>query len=186
MSIADLGLPHGPADLDALASAAHSQGSGGLPPPGLPDPDLLTKMANAFFAAVPGEPLPSFPSSEAPTVAGPSLSGPGATPTGVAGVVQIRLRRPRAPYRFRHRRRSIPPRFPLSTCRDRKSSQIRACRLFLQTSRTERAYHPVQSLRRLRMSRPPLPSLPEPFLRLCLRQRSRRQRTSSTRCRLKP
>ncbi len=87
MSIADLGLPHGPADLDALATAAHSQGGGGLPPPGLPDPDLLTKMANAFFATRPGEPLPSFPAPEAPAVAGPSLSGAGATPTGVPGVV---------------------------------------------------------------------------------------------------
>lgn len=86
MSIADLGVPHGPADLDALANAARSQGGGGLPPPGLPDPDLLTKMANAFFAARPGEPVPAFPSAEAPAVAGPSLSGAGATPTGVAGV----------------------------------------------------------------------------------------------------
>ena len=87
MSIADLGLPHGPADLDALAAAASRPSGGGLPPPGLPDPDLLTKMANAFFAALPGEPLPSVPSAEAPSVAGPSLAGFGATPTGLAGAV---------------------------------------------------------------------------------------------------
>ena len=87
MSTANLALPHGPADLDALAAAAGSQSGGGLPPPGLPDPDFLTRMANAYFAAVPGEPLPSFPSPEAPTVAGPSLGGVGATPTGAAGAV---------------------------------------------------------------------------------------------------
>lgn len=85
MSIADLGLPHGPADLDALAAAAGSQYGGGALPPGLPDPDLLTRMANAFFAATPGEPLPSFPTPEAPSVAGPSLSGAGVSPAGVAG-----------------------------------------------------------------------------------------------------
>ena len=87
MSTANLGLPQGPTDLDALAAAAGSQSGGGLPPPGLPDPDFLTRMANAYFAAVPGEPLPSFPSPEAPTVAGPSLGGIGASPTGVAGAV---------------------------------------------------------------------------------------------------
>ncbi|AHB49210.1 cysteine desulfurase [Hyphomicrobium nitrativorans NL23] len=87
MSTANLGLPQGPTDLDALAAAAGSHGGGGLPPPGLPDPDLLTRMANAFFAATPGEPLPSFPSPEAPTVAGPSFGGVGASPTGVAGAV---------------------------------------------------------------------------------------------------
>ena len=87
MSIADLGLPHGPADLDALAQAAGSQGGGGLPPPGLPDPALLTRLANAFFAALPGEPVPSLPSLEAPSVAGTSLPGLGASPTGVAGAV---------------------------------------------------------------------------------------------------
>lgn len=87
MSIADLGLPHGPADLDALAAAASSQSGGGLPPPGLPDPDLLTKMANAFFAALPGAPLPSVSSVDAPSLAGPSLAGFGATPTGLAGAV---------------------------------------------------------------------------------------------------
>lgn len=87
MSIADLGLPHGPADLDVLAAAASSQSGGGLPPPGLPDPDVLTRMANAFFAALPGEPLPPVPSADAPSVAGPSLTGFGATPTGLAGAV---------------------------------------------------------------------------------------------------
>lgn len=87
MSIADLGLPHGPADLDALAAAAGSQSGGGLPPPGLPDPDFLTKMANTFFAALPGAPLPSVPSVDAPSVAGPSLAGFGATPTGLAGAI---------------------------------------------------------------------------------------------------
>lgn len=87
MSIADLGLPHGPTDLDALAQAASSQGSGGLPPPGLPDPALLTRLANAFFAALPGETVPTLPSLEAPSVAGPSLPGLGATPTGVTGTV---------------------------------------------------------------------------------------------------
>jgi cysteine desulfurase/selenocysteine lyase len=87
MSIADLGLPHGPADLDALAQVASSQGGGGLPPPGLPDPALLTRLANAFFAALPGETVPSLPSLEVPSVAGPSLPGLGATPTGLTGAV---------------------------------------------------------------------------------------------------
>ncbi len=87
MSTADLGLPRGPADLDALAAAAGSQGGGALPPPGLPDPALLTRLANAFFAALPGEPLPSFPSLEAPAVSGPALSGMGASPVGIAGAV---------------------------------------------------------------------------------------------------
>ena len=87
MSIADLGLRGGPADLDALAAAAGSQGGGGLPPPGLPDPALLTRLANAFFAALPGEPLPSLPSLEAPAVSGPAFSGIGASPMGFAGVV---------------------------------------------------------------------------------------------------
>ncbi len=87
MSIAELGLPHGPADLDALARAASGQGGGAPPPPGLPDPALLTRLANAFFAALPGETVPSSPSLEAPSVAGPSLPGLGATPAGVAGAV---------------------------------------------------------------------------------------------------
>ncbi len=87
MSIANLGLPRGPADLDALAAAAGSQGGGGLPPPGLPDPALLTRLANAFFTALPGEPVPSLPSLEAPSFAGTSLPGLGASPTGVAGAV---------------------------------------------------------------------------------------------------
>ncbi len=86
MSIADLGQPRGPSDLDALAAAASSPG-GGLPPSGLPDPALLTRLANAFFAALPGETLPSLPSLEAPSVGGPSLAGAGASPTGVAGAV---------------------------------------------------------------------------------------------------
>ena len=47
MSIADLGLPRGPADLDALAAAAGSQGGGGLPPPGLPDAATLTLSDSA-------------------------------------------------------------------------------------------------------------------------------------------
>lgn len=86
MSIANLGLPHGPADLDALAQAA-SQGGGGPPPLGLPDPAVLTRLANAFFAALPGEPVPSLPSLEAPSFAGTSLPGIGASPTGVAGAI---------------------------------------------------------------------------------------------------
>ena len=87
MSIAELEQPHGPADLDALARAAGSQGGGGLPPPGLPDPAVLTRLANAFFAALPGETVPSLPSLDAPAVAGPSLPGLGATPIGVVGAV---------------------------------------------------------------------------------------------------
>lgn len=91
MSTADLALPQGPADLDALAAAAGGQSGGGLPPPGLPDPDLLTRMANVYFAAVPGEPLPSFPSPEAPTVAGPSLGGIGATPAAPTAFSVVEL-----------------------------------------------------------------------------------------------
>ena len=87
MSIAELEQPHGPADLDALARAAGSQGGGGLPPPGLPDPAVLTRLANAFFAALPGETVPSLPLLDAPAVAGPSLPGLGATPIGVVGAV---------------------------------------------------------------------------------------------------
>ncbi|MBA4131606.1 MAG: SufS family cysteine desulfurase [Hyphomicrobium sp.] len=87
MSIANLGLPHGPADLDALAQAASSQVGGGLLPPGLPDPALLTRLANAFFAALPGETVPSLPLLDVPSVAGPPLPGLGATPTGVTGAV---------------------------------------------------------------------------------------------------
>lgn len=85
MSTADLGQPYGPADLDTLAAAATSQGGGALPPPGLPDPALLSRMANAFFAARPGESVPSFLSPETPSVAGTSLPGVGASPTDAAG-----------------------------------------------------------------------------------------------------
>ena len=76
MSTAD--LARGPADLDALAAAARGVGGGGLTPPaGLPDPALLARLANQFFAAVPGQSVPA--------TAGPSLSGFGASPVEVAG-----------------------------------------------------------------------------------------------------
>ncbi|MBL8882699.1 MAG: cysteine desulfurase [Hyphomicrobium sp.] len=76
MSIAD--LARGPADLDALAAAVRGVGGGGLTPPaGLPDPALLARMANQFFAALPGQSVP--------VSAGPSLSGLGASPVDVAG-----------------------------------------------------------------------------------------------------
>ena len=76
MSIAD--LARGPADLDALAAAARGVGGGASTvPAGLPDPALLTRLANQFFAAAPGQSVPS--------TAGPSLSGFGASPTEVGG-----------------------------------------------------------------------------------------------------
>ncbi len=76
MSIADLG--RGPAGLDALAAAARGAGGGGLAPPaGLPDPALLARLANQFFAALPGQSVPA--------TAGPSLSGFGASPVEEAG-----------------------------------------------------------------------------------------------------
>jgi len=87
MSTADLGLPRGPADLDALAAAAVSQNGGGLAPPGLPDPALLTRLANAFFSALPGETVTSLPSLDAPITAGPALPGIGTQPGGFAGPV---------------------------------------------------------------------------------------------------
>ena len=76
MSTAD--LVRGAADLDALAAAARGVGGGGLTPPaGLPDPALLARLANQFFAALPGQSVP--------VSAGPSLSGFGASPVEVAG-----------------------------------------------------------------------------------------------------
>lgn len=75
MSIANLGS--GAADLDALAAAARGPLGGVQPPAGLPDVTLLTKLANEFFAALPGQSLP--------TSAGPSLPGFGASPVEVAG-----------------------------------------------------------------------------------------------------
>ena len=55
--------------LDDLAAAAVGSSSA---PAGLPDPAMLTKLANAFFAAVPGQP--------AVIPAGPSQAGVGASP----------------------------------------------------------------------------------------------------------
>ncbi|CAA2139062.1 family 2A encapsulin nanocompartment cargo protein cysteine desulfurase [Hyphomicrobium sp. ghe19] len=75
MSIANLGS--GAADLDALAAAARDPSGGVQPPAGLPDIATLTKLANQFYAALPGQ---SFPVS-----AGPSLPGFGASPAEVAG-----------------------------------------------------------------------------------------------------
>jgi cysteine desulfurase/selenocysteine lyase len=66
------------ASLDALASAAKDIGVGGLrPPAGLPDAASLTKLANQYFAAIPGQSLP--------TPAGPSQAGVGASPVEIAG-----------------------------------------------------------------------------------------------------
>ncbi len=53
MSIANLGS--GAADLDALAAAARGPLGGVQPPAGLPDVTLLTRLANEFFAALPGQ-----------------------------------------------------------------------------------------------------------------------------------
>lgn len=75
MSIADIG--RGAADLDALAAAAQGFGGGIAPPTGLPEVALLTRLANDFFAAVPGQSLP--------TPAGPSAGGFGASPVEVIG-----------------------------------------------------------------------------------------------------
>ncbi|SFV29789.1 family 2A encapsulin nanocompartment cargo protein cysteine desulfurase [Hyphomicrobium facile] len=75
MSIANLGS--GAADLDALAAAARDPRGGVQPPAGLPDVATLTKLANAFYAALPGQSLP--------VSAGPSLPGFGASPVEVAG-----------------------------------------------------------------------------------------------------
>ena len=66
----------GPADLDTLAAAQGFAG-GVKPPTGLPDVALLTRMANEFFAAVPGQSLPK------PTRA--SLGGFGASPVEAGG-----------------------------------------------------------------------------------------------------
>lgn len=75
MSIADIG--RGASDLDALAAAAQGFGGGVAPPTGLPDVVLLTRLANDFFAAVPGQSLPTSP--------GPSVGGIGASPVEVGG-----------------------------------------------------------------------------------------------------
>ena len=75
MSTAD--LEQGAADLDALAAAARGSLGGVRPPVGLPNVAMLTKLANEFFAALPGQSLP--------VSAGPSLAGFGASPVEVAG-----------------------------------------------------------------------------------------------------
>ena len=65
-------------DLDALAAAARGFGIGtGQTPAGLPDAAVLSKWANEFFAAVPGQSIA--------TPAGPSLAGFGASPVEVGG-----------------------------------------------------------------------------------------------------
>ena len=76
MSTADLGRG---ADLDALAAAFRGPLGGVQPPAGLPDVTLLTKLANEFFAALPGQSLPMS--------AGPSLPGFGASPVEVGGTL---------------------------------------------------------------------------------------------------
>lgn len=76
MSMAD--LSGGPADLDSLAAAARRAADGGQTlPAGIPDPMLLTRLANEFFAALPGKSVPA--------TAGPSIAGFGASPVEVAG-----------------------------------------------------------------------------------------------------
>jgi len=77
MSIAD--AAGGAADLDALAAAARGPAGGVQPPAGLPDVASLTKLANEFFAALPGQSIPVASGS------GPSLPGFGASPTDVGG-----------------------------------------------------------------------------------------------------
>lgn len=74
MPTADLGRG---ASLDGLAAAALGHDSGLRPPEGLPDAATLTKLANAFFSALPGQSVP-YP-------AGPSLAGAGASPLDVGG-----------------------------------------------------------------------------------------------------
>ena len=67
----------GAGDLDAFAAAASAYVGGATPPAGLPDIAILTRLANEFFAAVPGQSIPAS--------AGPSLGGVGASPLGAAG-----------------------------------------------------------------------------------------------------
>jgi cysteine desulfurase/selenocysteine lyase len=75
MSTAD--LSYGTTRLDALAAAANEPAGGIQSSAGLPDIGALTKLANALFAALPGQSLP--------TSGGSSLPGFGASPVEVAG-----------------------------------------------------------------------------------------------------
>lgn len=63
-------------NLDALAAAAQSASAGPPSPAGIPDVSLLTKLANDYFALLPGQSLP--------VTAGPSLPGAGASPAAAA------------------------------------------------------------------------------------------------------
>jgi cysteine desulfurase/selenocysteine lyase len=75
------------------------------PPAGLPDPQTLAQLANAFFSALPGHPpngpglgvsgsvpselsaaAPALPASTNPAPPGSPLAGPGGTGTGVPGL----------------------------------------------------------------------------------------------------
>ena len=67
----------GAGDLDAFAAAASAYVGGVTPPVGLPDIAILTRLANEFFAAVPGQSISAS--------AGLSLGGVGASPLGAAG-----------------------------------------------------------------------------------------------------
>jgi len=71
-------------NLDALAAAAQSISAGPPAPAGLPDVSLLTKLANDYFALLPGQSVP--------VTAGPSLPGGGASPAAAsAGANLIEL-----------------------------------------------------------------------------------------------